>query len=195
MIPKLLLAFRKLYPGVKIVLHTMTKNEQIEALRNHTITVGFNRLVGELPDIKVEVIMNENLMIAINESHPFAKLEKISLKELANHPLVLFPSGSRPNFIDFVIGLCRDEGIQPQVAQEVNDVLTGVALVAGGFGICLVPQAATNLNIPGVVYRAINKDPQPTVDLSCLYRKDDDSPILRSFLEIVRLFRRPSLDA
>jgi DNA-binding transcriptional LysR family regulator len=194
-IPKILLAFRNLYPDVKIVLHTMDKNKQIDALRNHTITIGFNRLIGELPDIKAEVVMNENLMIAINEAHPLAKLAEIPLAELAGHPVVLFPSGSRPNFIDMVIGLCRDDGFQPQVAQEVNDILTGVALVAGGFGFCVVPQAATNLKIPGVAYRTIKKNPQPTVDVSCLYRKDDQSPILQSFLQIVRLFRRPSLDA
>jgi DNA-binding transcriptional LysR family regulator len=45
-IPKLLLAFRNRHPDVKVVLHTMTKAEQIEALRQRRISVGFNRMLA-----------------------------------------------------------------------------------------------------------------------------------------------------
>jgi len=48
--------------------------------------------------------------------------------------LVLFLTGARPNFVDKVIDLRSECGFQPQIAQEVGDAVTGVALVAGGFG-------------------------------------------------------------
>ena len=65
----------------------------------------------------------------------------------------------------------------------------GIALVASGFGLCIVPESATNLRLPGVRYRRLVRDPLPMVDLSCIYRRDDDSAILQSFLEVGRTFR------
>lgn len=187
-IPKLLLQFRKAYPGVNLVLHTMTKGEQIEALRQRRITVGFNRMLEPFPDLMTELVKMEPLFVAVNELHPLAKKEAIAFRELEPHPLVLFPSGTRPSFIDKVMDLCRREGFLPRVSQEVGDAVTGVALVASGFGLCLVSESATTLKMPGVVYIPLKDAPNATVDLSCIYRRDDQSPILHAFLDVVRSF-------
>ena len=190
-IPKLLLSFRNSYPGVKVVLHTMTKAEQLEALRQRRITVGFNRMLAPEPDIGTELVTLEKLLLAVNESDPLADWPDIPFAELAHHPLVLFPTGARPNFIDKVMALCTECGFTPSVSQEVGDAVTGVALVASGFGVCLVPESATTLRFPGVVYRALRDvPPQGVVDLTCIYRRDDQSPLLGAFLETVRAFRK-----
>ncbi len=188
-IPKMLLAYRQAYPGVNIVLHSMNKGEQVAALRQHRLNVGFNRLLQDAPDIESEVILMEPLYLAVNRNHPLSRERAVAWRELAHHPLVLFPSGMRPSFIDWVFELCRQDGFQPEVVQEVGDAVHGVALVATGFGLCIVPESATNLKLPGVVYRPLRRTPPPQVDLSCIYRCHDQSPILRSFLEIARTFR------
>lgn len=107
-IPKLLLSFRNSHPGVKVVLHTMTKTEQLEALRQRRITVGFNRMLAPEPDIGTELVTTEKLLLAVNESDPLAGWPDIPFSELAHHPLVLFPTGARPNFIDKVMALCNE---------------------------------------------------------------------------------------
>ena len=190
-VPKLLLSFRDSHPDVKVVLHTMTKAEQLEALRQHRITVGFNRLLPPEPDIGAELVMIERLLLAINEADPLAARSEISFLELEHHPLILFPAGGRPNFVDKVIALYNTCGLTPDISQEVGDAVTGVALVASGFGVCLVPESATTLRFPNVAYRPLKDIPsQGVVDLTCIYRKDDQSPILSAFLEAVRAFRK-----
>jgi len=188
-IPKMLLAYRQAFPEVNVVLHSLNKGEQVAALRQRRLTVGFNRLLQDAPDIDSEVILWEPLYLAINRTEPLSREREIPWLELANHPLVLFPSGSRPSFIDRVLELCRQDGFQPKVVQEVGDAVNGVALVASGFGVCIVPESATNLKLPGVLYRPLKRNPPPKVDLSCIYRAGDDSPILQSFLAIARTFR------
>ena len=188
-IPKVLHAFRASHPNVQIALHTMTKKEQIEALRQHRISAGFNRLLAPLPDISSEPVQMESIMVAVSESHLLAAKPAILLRELADQPLILFPSGARPSFIDKIWSLCAGEGFEPQVAQEVGDAPTSVALVAAGFGLSLVPEAATSLSVPGVVYRRLANAPDAVVDLSCIYRTDDESPILLAFLQTIRDFR------
>lgn len=186
MIPKLLLRFRTAYPDVNIVLHAMNKTEQIEALRQRRITIGFNRMLEPIPDIRIELVKTEPLLVALPEGHPMAAEESIPLAALKNQPMVMFPTGVKPNFIDRVMDLCRQEGFVPEVSQEAGDAVTGVALVASGFGLALVPESATSLRLPGVVYRPLKNAPHAVVDLSCIYREDDVSPILAAFLEIVR---------
>jgi DNA-binding transcriptional LysR family regulator len=186
MIPRLLLRFRTAYPDVNIVLHAMNKTEQIEALRQHRITVGFNRMLEPIPDIRIELVKTEPVLVALPEGHPLVAQEAIPLAALKNHPMVMFPTGVKPNFIDRVMELCRQEGFLPDVSQEAGDAVTGVALVASGFGLALVPESATSLRLPGVVYRPLKNAPHAVVDLSCIYRQDDVSPILAAFLEIVR---------
>jgi hypothetical protein len=55
--------------------------------------------------------------------------------------------------------------------------------------LCVTPEAASSLRLPGVVYLPLQADPAPTVDLVCLYRRDDASPILAAFLDTVRKFQ------
>ncbi|MBL8488235.1 MAG: LysR family transcriptional regulator [Rhodocyclaceae bacterium] len=190
-VPKILLAFREAYPSVNLVMHNLTKREQIEALRQRRLTVGFNRLVPADGDIASEVILTEGLYLAVNRKESVAKKKEISWSEIGRYPLVLFPSGSRPSFIDWVLDVCRQDGFRPEVVQEVGDAVTAVALVASGFGVCVVPESATRMTLPGVVYRPLKRNPPPRVDLSCLYRAGDDSPILRAFLDVARRFRAP----
>ncbi|ACO79249.1 LysR family transcriptional regulator [Azotobacter vinelandii CA] len=189
-IPKLLLAFRKNYPDVKVVLHTMNKNEQIEALLQRRISLGFNRLLTPTPGIASELVTNESLLLAINKNDPLSKASEVSLQSLADHPFILFPTGSRPSFIDKTVGLCQQAGFTPQVSQEVEDVVTAISLVASGFGICLVSETTSVLAFPGVVYRPLAHLPENAhIDLSCIFRADDGSPLLAAFLNEIRNFR------
>ncbi len=188
-IPMLLQHFRDTHPDVRVVLHAMSKDEQIEALRQRRIVIGFNRIISPLPDLTTELILREPLYLAVNEDHPLATKSVVAFRELTDQPLVLFPTGARPNFVDRVMELCRNHGFTPEISQIVGDAVTGIALVAGGFGMSLVPQSATNLGLPGVVFRPLEDPENATVDLSCIYRKDDESPILQAFLSTIREFR------
>lgn len=191
-IPRLLLQFRSLYPNVQINLHEQTKAEQIQALRERRLTIGFNRHVRAEPDLVVEPVYLEPLLVALHCAHPLAQQAAISIPELSGQPLILYPNHTREGFADHVLSLFHHEGLQAQVELEVKDVVTAVALVSSGFGLCITPEAASSLQLPGVVYRPLQADPPPTVDLVCLYRRGDVSPVLTAFLETVRKFQPES---
>lgn len=188
-VPRVLLRFRKAFPDVDIVLHTMNKNEQIEALRQRRITIGFNRIVPKHPDIGSRVVMWEQLVACVPQSNPLASRTEVCLADFADEPFVLFPNMGRPNFADFVVEQCQRSGFSPLMAQEVGDAVTGVALVASGFGVCIVPASVTYFHAAGVVYLPLKESPPMMIDVSCLYRLGDGSPILTEFLKILDDFR------
>lgn len=189
-IPKLLQAFQQKYPGVSIVLHTMTKSEQVEALRQRRITVAFNRLTHDEPDISRELVTKEALYAVVPHNHALADAAAISLKRLVESPLVLFPNVGRPNFIDHVIALCKEHALTAEISQQVGDAVTGIALVARGFGVSLIPESAARaLTVEGARFLPLEDAPNAVVDVSCLYRATDQSPLLKAFLEVVRHYR------
>jgi len=185
-IPVMLKAFRTSTPDVTIVLHNMNKEAQLDALEHRTIDLAFNRVVGQHSGITTEVLLREPLFVAVPDDHPLAARTAVRLIELKGEPLVLFPRGLRPNFIDIVNDACRTIGFEPTVVAEVDDVVHGIALVASGGALCLVPRSGLNLHVPGVVYRRLTNSPVSHVDLCCIYRSDATSPVLDRLLQSFR---------
>lgn len=107
---------RGAFADVKMVLHNMTKEAQIEALWQRRIDVGFNRPIAPLSDIANEIVTTEKILLAVNENHALARQATIPFRVLADHPLIVFPSGPRPSFVDKVMSLCQQMGFTPHVA-------------------------------------------------------------------------------
>lgn len=189
-IPRMLARFHAERPEVKISLHNLTKAEQLEALHERRITVGFNRLVPQEPGLVIETVLRERLQVALPATHALCRRKTLRLVDLAQQPLILYPNVPMRGLAQEVLDAFRRDGVQPRVEQDVEDVLTAVALVAGGFGLAITTQSATNLRLPGVEFRPLDTPHLHDVELSCLYREDDSSPVLQAFLSVVHDFAR-----
>jgi len=187
-IPRILARFHQARPEVKIVLHNLTKDAQLQALRERRITVGFNRLVPEEAGITVETVLREPLVVAIAASHALAARAAIRLQDLDGVPLILYPNVPLRGLAQEVADAFRAEGVRMRVEQEVEDVVTAVALVSAGFGAAVTTQSAASLRLPGVEFRPLRSARLKELELSCLYRSGDASPTLRAFLDVVHEF-------
>ena len=187
-IPRLLADFHRQRPEVRLALHNMTKAEQLHALRERRITVGFNRLVQDEPGLGVLTVLREPLVVGLPESHPLCAHAEIDLRQLSGVPMILYPNAPLPGLAEEVTTAFLSEGTRLEVAQTVEDVLTCVALVASGFGCCITTCSAMSLRLPGVAYRPLRSRRLRDIALCCLHRSDDHSPVLAAFLEVVRAF-------
>lgn len=187
-IPRILARFHAARPQVKIALHNMTKTEQLQALRERRITVGFNRLVPDEPGIEVRPVLREPLVVALPDTHTLATRTSLTIPDLDGQPMIVYPNVPMHGLAQEVADAFKAEGARLVVEQEVEDVLTAVALVASGFGLAVTTQSATNLRLPGVAFRPLRSPHLKDLELSCLWRQGDASPILAAFLEVVRDF-------
>ena len=48
--------------------------------------------------------------------------------------------------------------------------------------------SSASLRLPGVVYRPLESNYLREIELSCLYRRSDDSPVLSAFVAVMRDF-------
>jgi len=184
-IPRMLARFHAERPEVRIVLHNQTKAEQIEALRERRIAVGFNRLVPPENDLVVETVLRERMVVALPDAHALAARKRLRLRDLDDLPMILYPNLPLPGLAQRVSSAFVREGVRMRVEQEVEDVLTATALVSGGFGLCITAESSMNLRLPGVAYRPLDCDALRDIELACLYRRGDVSPVLAAFLEVV----------
>lgn len=187
-IPRMLARFHAERPDIKITLHNLTKAEQLEALRERRITVGFNRLVPPEDDLVIETVLRERLMVALPEGHPLGAQAEIDITDMDDAPLILYPNVPMRGLAQEVAGAFRAAGVRLRVEQEVEDVLTAVALVSGGFGLCVTTASTASLRLPGVSYRPLRCDTLRDIELSCLWRRGETSPVLSAFLRVVREF-------
>lgn len=190
LIPRILARFHAERPQVRIVLHDQTKAEQIQALRERRISVGFNRMVPPEDDLVVEPLMREGMMVAMPAMHPLVRQQRVTLPELDDQRMILYPHQPMPGLAERVARAFADAGLRLRVEQEVDDVLTAIALVSSGFGLCITTESSTSLRLPGVVFRPLDCDSLRDIELACLYRRGDASPVLAAFLEVVRRFAR-----
>ena len=185
--PQALRDFRAAYPSVAIQLHEATTDLQLEMLSSGEIDLGL--LVMPLPDkLKTEFdslqVLSEPLMLALPEGL-VRKRGPVSLTQLADQPLIIFPRRLAPAFHDKILGRFQTAGLTPHIGQEAIQMQTIIALVSAGMGIALVPQSVSNLQRPGVEYRALKEAGAP-IDMGLAWRRDNDSPVLAAFVELMR---------
>jgi len=184
-LPIVLRAFCKRFPEVQLILHELTTAEQIEALREQRIQVGFVRPPIYDEEFRLASVLREAFIAVLPESHPLATQPKISLQSLAHEPFILFPSHLGIGFYHQVINLCQQAGFTPKVAQEAIQMQTIISLVAAELGVALVPASLQNLQRVGIVYKPL-VEATPTVELAIVWREDELSPVFYRFLEVAK---------
>lgn len=188
-IPQLLSSFHAARPSVNIGLHNLSKAGQLAALRERRITIGFNRFVPSEDDIVVETVLEERYLVALPATHRLCERDSVRLRDLHREPMILYPNAPLHGLAEEVAAAFAEENLELVVEQEVEDVVTALALAASGFGMAITTESAANLHLPGLVYRPLRAQRLRTIELNCLYRRGDTAPILLAFLEVVRAFR------
>ena len=184
-LPNLIRRYRAAAPEVDVNLVEMMTLEQIAALKDGRIDVGFGRIRFDDPAVRRDVLREERLVAALPFSHPLLQHEgPLSLARLAQEPLIIYPRQPRPSYADQVISLFHDRGLEPQVAHEARELQTAVGLVAAEVGIAIVPTSVQRMRRDDVIYRELD-DPSITSPIIMSRRADDRSPQLALLARII----------
>ncbi len=181
--PDVIRVFRERFSEVRLTLHELPIVQQLEWLRNGRIQVSFLRPPVDDHDLNVRIISKEPWVAALPQSHPLARRSRVPLRALSDDQFILFPRELAPSLYDQLLGVYLKAGFSPHIALEAQ-MQAIVSLVAAGVGVALVPASLQNLRRKGLVYRPL-LGTFPKVELAVAWRKEDLSPVLQSFLEIV----------
>ena len=150
--------YRHERPEVELSLTEMTSLEQIVALKEGRIDVGFGRIRHDDPAVDRVLMRNERLVAALPPGHELASRPgPLSLVDLAGEPLVVYPKAPRPSYADQVLALFHARDVRPSVVHEVRELQTALGLVAAESGIAIVPASVERLRRDNVAYVGLDE--------------------------------------
>jgi DNA-binding transcriptional LysR family regulator len=176
------------YPGVHIELHFMNTAQQIEALREGHVHVGFLHLPVDDSHLTLEPIRREPLWLALPNDHPLVKQKRIALTHLAQQPFIMFARRSNPGLHDVITTTCRNAGFSLNVVHEVDNSIAAMTLVTAGLGLAFCSPSWRRF-WPEVAFRPF-REPVPALEYAVAYRRGFQSPPLDAFLKVVRQIAR-----
>lgn len=131
--PKVLTAFKKKYPAIKI--HLVDQGTAIleKMLLNGELDLALTRGDIENPQLRYTELIKEEVVAGMVKSHPLAAAKTLSLKEFCQQPLVLFHEGY---FLREVVSqYAKQQHITLDIRMETNLIELQKSLVNSEVGI------------------------------------------------------------
>jgi DNA-binding transcriptional LysR family regulator len=185
-LPPAIRAFRERFPLVDVTILDLAPQEQITALLERRIDLGFVPLpiVEKNPDLEFEPVREVELMVALSPGHRLARQPRLTLRKLARESFVLLSRTSTVSAHDWIMKLCREAGFEPRIAKLADGPQSILEFVSAGFGIALVPELFQRFP-SDVTFRPLPAT-TPKFHLSLAWRCDNESPLLKAFLKVLR---------
>lgn len=179
--------FGERVPSVEIIFENLTPEAQVEALYEGRIDLGFVALPMEAEGLATETTGRVRLMVALPEEHAMARKNTLRLEELSKEAYTLWPRHFSPASYDQILAVFRRAGFGPPITMEgdLPSTHTVLGMIAAGLTIALVDPGLRQMSAPGVVFRALAGQGIFT-ESGVLYRRNDPSPTLASFLHELR---------
>lgn len=169
-LPTVISAFREKYPDVRFSLKQGSYRYLVESVINGSIDMA---LLGPLPNeekVKGEVLFHEELVAVLPSNHPLAKEKKITLNDLQEDSFVLFPEGYVLR--DFIVKVCKEQGFEPKVSFEGQDIDAIKGLVSASLGISIIPESTLIDSVPRQTVKIPIVEPKVTRGVGIIIPKE-----------------------
>jgi len=178
-------AFEEEHAEVEISVRRLAWTDQQPGILERRVDIAFLVLIEE-PDKRLEVhrLMDENRVVGLPLDHRLAARESVSIKDLAEEPVVT--SRSVPEEVArWWSALPRSDGSTPPLGPRAESVEEMLEVVATGHGVCLVSRSVEAFyGRPDLVFVPVSDADK--VPIALAWRGDDERPLLREFLAVAR---------
>ncbi|WP_145578664.1 LysR family transcriptional regulator [Yersinia alsatica] len=188
-IPDMQQQLSQLFPNWQIVTKGKTSLYLLRDIKNGVMDVAFIGLNTSIAGagLAIESIYQEPFIAALPAHHRLASKRKLSLNDLKDEPIFWFKRRLNPGFYDYCQAFFDRVGFTFPVIPEPVDHHILLGLIAEEQGIGLIPSSLKKVKREGVVFRALNHEfAALSMGIGIAYLSDNQSPVLRSFLEQVR---------
>jgi len=163
-VPEALVTFRARFPGVEIKFVEAITTALIQMLETGKLDMALTRPPRKPTDCAFEILRVERPVVVLNENHPLAAREHLTMLDLVGEPFVVPSKRLRPYAYDLVMAYFESVGAVPNVTIEATEKPAMMSAVAAGLGMALAPDWVSRLSFPGVTMRRLRGamlDPPP----------------------------------
>ncbi len=140
LIPQLLALCKARLPHLQVNLREDFRPDLTKAVLDGELDLAIVSLPVKDPQIAVEPLFDETLMLVVGKPHPLASKPVVTTEDLADQTFILLGSGS--SLAGQIRRFCGDHNFEPKIGFHCAQVATVKALVALGVGISILPQIA-----------------------------------------------------
>ncbi len=172
LVPALVRESRKAYPDLRLRLHELFDDPQLDALSERRLDLGLLRDPRPDDQLTFEPLLRERLSLAVAHDHRLASRRRVSYADIRDEGLIIWHRSLAAQTYDTVIEACRNAGFSPRVVQEAGSAHTILGLVAADIGVAVLASSYGARSGPDVVFVPITGS-ESTLYLA--WRSDDVS--------------------
>lgn len=171
-LPLFLRKFSKSYPKVQLLIDELKTEEIIDALKNDALDAAILATPLKERGLREKVLFYEPFYLYTSPDHPLSKKQKIANEDLTGEDLWLLQDGHC--FRNQVVSFCTSpvEG-EKQVQFKGGNFETLRLILQSNYGYTLFPQLFVDTFPSTESRKSVRpfKDPQPTREVSLVYRR------------------------
>ncbi len=182
LLPAVLKKFSIRFPKAEVVLRENFTEFTIKGCLEGDLDLGILALPVEQDHLVVTPLFTEELLLAINAKHPFAKKKRITMKDVSDEPFILL--NETHCLGEQVLSFCKQRDCLPRVACESSQLLTAQEMVALNHGVSLIPEMAASVDSSKKrIYRSLS-GVKPTRTIAMAWHKHRyQSQLVKKFIE------------
>ena len=179
--------FRHFFPTVSINLFDMTCGNQLDALAEGKIDLGFVGLSEPIQErgFQFQSVGSYKTVAALAKANQLAKKAIVNLKDLEPMFFISLSETSYPFYHRWLTRTCRRAGFSPKILQHAKVEQTILQSIEANLGVALLPEQVKKLAVPpDVVFRPLT--PTVTTESSIAWKAENSSPALKDYVHLVR---------
>ena len=185
LMPPLLTAMTERHPKVRISTVEANTTALLPQVVGGSVDLGVINLPVADPDVEVEPVFEEDLILLTPPDHPLASQHHVGVGDLADHELLLTPEGTSIRVL--LDEAAREGGVALRVKAEVDSLRLIAALSFEGFAPSVLPATAIPRWLTTGNWRRVDLQglPRRSVALACRRRARLSAPT-RAVQDVIR---------
>ncbi|MDL1913296.1 MAG: LysR family transcriptional regulator [Bergeyella sp.] len=183
-LPSLLKQFNVNCPNIRFRLDELNNAEQLKALQNETLDLGFMRSNNLPHGFVCKRIYIETFSLVLPAEHPVTEDDFRDISQFRDENFILFPNEQSPQYYQQIINICADYGFLPKVAHRSIHTPTIFKMVENGMGISVIPTSLAFSENTNIKFLELKGVPQKTA-LYAVWKRQNHNPALPYFLKML----------
>jgi len=185
-LPEVLDRFVKTHPRVEVAVRTGHSEDVLHQVLRDEVQLGLGRALRH-PDVELQPFYEEELVLVVAPSHPFARAGRAAMADLGGEQLIMFDRTS--SYYEITQAAFLAAGVTLRGLMELDNIEAAKKMVERGLGVALLPRTAV---VREVAARALAQvelmDATPMRRSIVAMRRRDAGPpsgIVAAFLELL----------
>jgi DNA-binding transcriptional LysR family regulator len=180
--PALLARLRERAPGIQADVSMSTTGAIVRELLGRRLDVAVAFCLDPTPGLARRTLSRERMGVLMRRAHPLAGAEEVRLEQLGDDRFVVAGDEFAPGFNRRLRALCAEHGFEPETLLG-TDIWDDAEWPPGDDVITLVPER-WHRHVRDRM-RVVRLEPELRLPVDVVWREDNESPLVRTFLELI----------